>query len=439
MENNTINTVNSFWERNRIILKGFLITALVILLLIPTFLIQGLINEREGRQHEAVAEVSSKWANAQTVTGPVISIPYLYNTTDAKGNMVRARSDLFFLPSKLDIQSKVVPEERKRGIYKVIVYTSQLQLKGRFPAFDVKSLNVTREDVLWNEASVFFDVSDVRGLKEEVMLNWLGSSIGLAPAKFSNRQFKSSLSAALPLNDSIIGNGGEFSLSLDLKGSEDLQFVPVGKETSVNVQSKWPDPSFNGNFLPDERVINDSGFSASWKVLYLNRNYPQQWKDATYELEKSSFGVSLLVPVDAYQKSSRSVKYAILCILLTFTAFLLIELIYNKVIHSLQYVLVGFALCIFYTLLLSISEYIVFNAAYLIAAIATIALITLYVKSILQSGRMALFIGLTLTILYGFMFVLIQSQDYALLMGSVGLFIIIALVMYFSRRIRLNQ
>jgi inner membrane protein len=290
--------------------------------------------------------------------------------------------------------------------------------------------------VLWNEAAVFFDVTDVRGLKEDVVLRWQDSLVELAPAKFSNEQFKSSLSGALPLGEDMIANGADFSLTLNLKGSENLQFVPVGKETSVKMQSNWANPSFNGNYLPDERTISDSGFTAGWKVLYLNRNYPQQWKDGKYDLNSSSFGASLLVPVDAYQKSNRSIKYAILCIVLTFTAFFLIELIYDKRIHSLQYALVGFALCIFYTLLLSISEYVVFNTAYLISAVATIVLITLFVKSILQSNKMAVFIATVLSAMYGFMFVLIQSQDYALLMGSVGLFITIALVMYFSRKIK---
>ena len=201
-------------------------------------------------------------------------------------------------------------------------------------------------------------------------------------------------------------------------------------------QSSWNNPSFTGNYLPDVRNVKDSGFAASWKVLYLNRNYPQQWKDKTYDLGASSFGVNLIVPVDAYQQTTRSVKYAILCIVLTFAAFFLIELIYTKTIHSLQYVLVGFALCIFYTLLLSFSEYISFNSAYFIAAVATILLIAWYVKSILQSSKMAVFIACLLTVMYGFIFILIQLQDYALLMGSIGLFTTLGIVMYFSRKIK---
>ena len=290
--------------------------------------------------------------------------------------------------------------------------------------------------MLWNEAAVFFSVTDVRGLKEEVKLKWNHGDLELIPGKFSNDQFPNALSGMIPLTQETIDSGGEFTIHLRLNGSQNLMFVPVGKQTSVEMHSPWPDPSFTGSYLPDLRQGSDSGFNANWKVLYLNRNYPQQWNNKTYDLRNSAFGVTLLVPVDVYQKSMRSVKYAILCIVLTFTAFLLIELIYRKPIHALQYALVGFALCIFYTLLLSISEYLLFNTAYLISATATILLIAWYVKNVFKSGGMALFVGVLLAGMYGFIFVLIQSQDYALLMGSIGLFIALAMVMYFSRRVK---
>ncbi|HXB09603.1 MAG TPA: cell envelope integrity protein CreD, partial [Puia sp.] len=201
----------------------------------------------------------------------------------------------------------------------------------------------------------------------------------------------------------------------------------------------WADPSFTGSFLPDVRTVKDSGFVANWKVLALNRKFPQQWKEGNYDLDDAAFGASLILPVDVYQQTTRSVKYAVLIILLTFTAFLLIEWIYDRTIHSVQYALVGFALCIFYTLLLSLSEYLGFNGAYSIAAIATIGLIAWYVGSLLRSARMSTVITLLLIVQYGFVFTLIQLQDYALLMGSIGLFITLAIVMYFSRKIKWDK
>jgi len=432
------NIIKSFWDRNKIILKSFFIGMLVLLLLIPTAFILSLVNERQSRQQEAVSEISSKWAGSQTVTGPVIGIPYTETTTnDNKTSTVKKWA--YFLPDKLDIQARIVPEKRYRGIYQVIVYTAALQVKGSYDSLRLSELGVRPEQILWNEAAIFFDISDVQGLKEEMTLHLAGASLDLIPAKFSSDQFKNSLSAALPAVISSIHGPLEFSAAVELKGSGDLLFVPAGKTTTVRTTSSWPDPSFAGSYLPDVRTVMDSGFQADWRVLYLNRNFPQQWKDNQYDLNKSSFGVNLIVPVDSYQQTTRSVKYSILIILLTFTAFFLIEWVYRKAIHSLQYLLVGFALCLFYTLLLSFSEYIGFNKAYLVAALATMLLIAWYVRSILRSSKMALFIGMLLTLLYGFIFTLIQLQDYALLMGSVGLFITLGIVMYFSRKIKWTE
>ena len=429
------NIIKSFWDRNKIILKSFFIGLLVLLLLIPTAFIQSLVSERQSRQQEAVNEISSKWAGSQTVTGPVIGIPYTETTTYEK-NTTEVKKWAYFLPDKLDIQARIVPEKRYRGIYQVIVYTSELQIRGSYDSLRLAELGIPAEKVLWNEAAVFFDISDVQGLKEEMTLHLGGANLDLVPAKFSTDQFKNSLSAALPAAVTAGHGPLEFSATVQLKGSGNLLFVPAGKVTTVKTSSSWPNPSFSGSYLPDLRTVKDSGFEANWKVLYLNRNYPQQWKANVFEMDKSAFGVNLIVPVDSYQQTMRSVKYSILIILLTFTAFFLIEWVYRRPIHSLQYILVGLALCLFYTLLLSFSEYIGFNKAYLIAALATMLLIAWYVRSILRSSKMAVFIGFLLTLLYGFIFTLIQLQDYALLMGSIGLFITLGIVMYFSRKIQ---
>jgi len=446
------NVFMTFWNRNKIIFKSFFIGFLILLLLIPTFFIQQLVSERQQRQREAVAEVSSKWAGSQTIAGLVIGIPYTETITDKDNTIKEIKKWAYFLPNKLDIHARMIPEKRYRGIYQVIVYTTELQVSGSYDSLHIEELNIPPARIIWNEAAAFFDISDIRGLKEEVKVHIAGADLDLVPGKFSSDQFKNALSASLPAWFMALSSGAtapgisparpaapiDFSTTIRLKGSQDLLFVPLGKSSSVEVSSSWPNPSFTGTYLPDLRTVKDSGFVAEWKVLYLNRSYPQQWKDATYDLESSAFGVNLIVPVDSYQQTTRSVKYAILCILLTFTAFFLIEWIYTKAIHSMQYLLVGVALCIFYTLLLSFSEYIPFNGAYLIASMATIGLISWYVKSILQSSKMSLFIACLLTVLYGFIFTLIQLQDYALLMGSVGLFIALAVVMYFSRKIKWN-
>lgn len=429
------NIISNFWNKNKIILKSFFIGVLVLLLLIPTIFIQELVSERKHRQEEAIAEISTRWAGSQTVTGPVIGIPYTEIISD-EGKTHQLKKWAYFLPGKLNIKAKLVPEKRYRGIYEAIVYTTELQIQGSYDSLAISELNIPHENLLWNEAAVFFDVSDVQGLKEDMILNLNSSKIELIPAKFSTEQFKTALSASLPSWVSSAAGPLEFSATVSLKGTGSLLFVPAGRETKAEAVSSWSNPSFTGSVLPDLRTVKDSGFVANWKVLALNRKYPQQWKEGVYSLQSSAFGVDLIVPVDAYQQTTRSVKYAILIIGLTFTAFFLIEWVYGRAIHSLQYLLVGFALCIFYTLLLSLSEYTGFNAAYGLAAIATIGLIGWYVGSMLRSSKMSLFIIFLLAVQYGFVFTLIQLQDYALLMGSIGLFLTLAIVMYFSRKIK---
>jgi inner membrane protein len=214
-----------------------------------------------------------------------------------------------------------------------------------------------------------------------------------------------------------------------------LLFSPVGEETTVQLQSEWPNPSFAGSFLPVNREVSSDGFQSEWNVLHLNRNFPQQWKGANKELTSAAFGVDLLLPVDEYRKTMRTAKYAIMFIALTFLTFFMIELLSGKMIHPVQYLLIGFALLIFYTLLLSISEYLVFGIAYLIASAAIILLITVYSYKVLSDGRKTAVVFGVLSLLYGYLYILFQLQDYALLLGSLGLFIVLSLVMYLTRSI----
>ena len=438
---------SSFWNTFRIFFKIALIGVLILLMLIPTLFIQQLVSERQQRQQQAVTEINSRWAAPQTVTGPVIGIPYLETGID-NGNKVEVKRWAYFLPAKLDIQTHLVPERRYRGIYQVVVYTTELDIRSDFDSLHLDELNLSPANMLWKEATVFFDISDLQGIREDVTVHLADATTGspdgshttdltLIPARRSTDQFKTALAAPLPdWLPSAAKDILKFSAKVKLKGSVNLSFVPTGRETTVQATSPWPDPSFTGAALPDLRTVKDSGFVANWKMLSLNRKFPQQWKEGNYNLEDAAFGVSLIVPVDVYQQTTRSVKYAILIILLTFTAFLLIEWVYDRPIHSVQYALVGLALCIFYTLLLSLSEYLGFNGAYAIAAAATIGLIAWYIGSLLHSARMSLFITFLLVVQYGFVFTLIQLQDYALLMGSIGLFITLAIVMYFSRKIK---
>jgi inner membrane protein len=224
-------------------------------------------------------------------------------------------------------------------------------------------------------------------------------------------------------------------VSLKIKGSERLYFTPLAGNSSFVMQSKWSNPSFDGNALPTERTVGDSGFKAKWNFNKASLPFTTVLKRTEINKNNFAFGVAMVQPADQYAKTSRSVKYAILIIGLTFALFFIIELMQKKALHPVQYVLVGLALSIFYTLLLSISEIILFDYAYLIAATATVILIMLYAKGHFNNWATASIFGGILSALYGFIFVLIRLEDTALLVGSIGLFIVLALVMYASRKI----
>ena len=225
-----------------------------------------------------------------------------------------------------------------------------------------------------------------------------------------------------------------FRLQSTSKESESLNFVPTGKATSVNLSGPWSTPSFDGEFLPDPREVNDDGFKATWKILHFNRPFAQQWTQENQELSDSDFGLRLIVPVDQYQKTMRTAKYGILVLLLTFVALFLVEITQKIRIHPFQYILIGVALIIYYCLLLSFAEHVGYNIAYAIASVATIVLICLYSRSFLESRLNVLFTVL-LSIFYTFIFVIILQQDYSLLLGSLGLFVIVGFLMYFSRKV----
>lgn len=425
----------SFFKRYAYAIKAFTIFVLVNLLLIPTSQIMNLIQEREQRSDEATAEISSKWGGSQTFTGPVIIIPFIDTAGSANPSH---RSYALFLPDKLSINGELLPELRHRGIYQTAVYSSHLQISGNFAAINT---DIPADRLLVNEAVIAVGVDDLRGISNQPEMKLNGQTHIFSPGVMIQRVFHNGMQAKIPLTKTDSGyTAGDFSINIDLRGSGVLYFSPVGKTTEVNINSNWKNPQFDGAFLPVKSSVQASGFTAAWQVSHLNRNFPQALTTQNeVNLRTADFGIKLFLPVDGYQQSTRAVKYAILIIGLSFLVFYFIELLQRFSVHPLQYILIGFALCIFYTLLIALAEQLDFSLAYLIASIMTIGLVTGYTTSIFNNFRIGGGIGGVLLILYGFIFVIIRSEDQALLMGSLGLFIILAIVMYFSRKIRWKE
>lgn len=335
----------------------------------------------------------------------------------------------------LDINSSVSPQKRHRGIYDVVVYQGDISITAKFNEIKFKELNVPAVNLLWSEAKLLLQISDLsRGINEELYIKWKDSSFICQPWAETTANVGDALFASIPLKEENADTQNVFTVQLSLHGSQQLMFSPAARETKIQLTGNWPDPSFTGIKLPEVPNTSDSGINVKWK--YLNRNNPMVWNDQFINLQPSAMGANLIIPVDGYDKTERSVKYALLCIILTFAAFFLIETIYKRNLHLIQYGLAGLALVLFYTLLLSVSEYTGFNLAYLIAGVATIGLVAWFVGSIMKSSKLAVFISFVLTVVYGYIFTIIQLQDYSLLMGSIGLFIALGIIMYFSRKLQ---
>lgn len=420
-------------QKSKIFFKALLIGGLTLALLIPSFFVENLIKEREERQKEAFNEVSGKWAGSQNLTGPVLVLPYNELIPTSAGTPAVVRRQAYILPDKLSIQGEMKPEERHRGIYQVMLYSSKLEMSGQFNSIPLKQLRIDPANVLWNEAFVCVDLLDPRGLKEEMHLKWNDSTVTLNPSTLENNVLKKAFIAPVAVN----GDGPvRFSSTIQFNGSKELLFTPVGKETTVSLHSAWKEPSFTGGQLPEYNVKKE-GFTATWKSLSHTRSFPQAWTESSsINIGTASFGTSLFIPVNGYQKTMRSVKYAILCIVLTFAAFFIIEMVNKRSVHPIQYALVGAALILFYTLLLSFSEYMGFNIAYAISTLATVGLIGWFVKGVLSSGKLSWLLSALLVLLYGYVFTILQLQDYSLLLGSIGLFITLGVIMHFCRKIK---
>ena len=444
------------WIKNSITARMLMIGILIIVLLIPLSYIESLIRERANRQESVVNEINEKWGSEVLLYGPILKIPYktytekLVTNSETKKITKETISHVnyaYFFPEKLAINSEINPEVKKRGIYKTSVYKSTMDLSGNFTKPNFSSIDVESKDVLWEKATVIVKTSNLKGINNQVEISLNSNSYAFVPKyeaqqknAFNNNEISMhKLETSYLKKEELNIDTQPFSIKLTVSGSEQFKIIPIGKETKLNVSSNWKTANFIGEFLPlNSDKITENGFDALWNVLHINRPFSQEYFKNLPNLNEYSFGVNFKIPVDEYQKSERSAKYGFLVIALTFLIFFLIQSISKINIHPFQYLMIGLALTMFYTLLISISEHSNFLKAYVIAGISVIVLITLYSKSILKTFKFPLFIGISLSALYTFIFIIIQLENYALIVGSIGLFAILATVMYVSRKIDWN-
>ena len=442
----------SFGKRYRTIIKLIGVGVLILLLLIPLGMITGVLSDRLSRRNEAVADITSSWGKQQCVIGPVLGIPYQYKFKTVKevagrdGKLEKREVEetavaiAYFLPELLNVSGDAQTQMLHRGIYDAAVFRADVKLSGKFTPPDFGALKIDIKDVQWTDAFVTIAINDLRGTRQGLVLDWGGAKKPLLPGS-QVPGYTTGATAMLgdgkPINTPV-----EFSIPIDFNGSEGIYFAPFGVQNEAVLKSNWPDPAFRGAFLPADRSVRADGFDAKWKVSYYGRDYPQSWTSrtgnerfTTQAVSQSMFGAQFLSILDAYRYVERSIKYGVLFLVLVFTAFFLFEVTARQKIHPFQYLMVGAALCLFYLLLLSISEFLGFGYAYLIAAVASTLLITWYCRFFLGGGVRTLMIGAGLAGVYTFLYITLRQQDYALLMGSIALFIVLAVVMYVTRKI----
>ena len=426
--------------RNSHFIKVLLIGFLILLLQIPIAKVRGIIEEREQTREEAVDEVTNKWGKSQSLIGPAIIVPYKSRTMQQDNRRQRQSQPeveyATFLPELLKISGRIDSKLLYRGIFEIPVYRMSVDLGGNFSRPDFSEWTVEPNDILWDRAFFSINITDAQAMTKSTILSWNNKPLDFLPRAGGFGSNEPGIH--VKLKDNLNGESFDFSFSLELNGSVGAFFVPFGRDTEVQIDSNWCSPSFQGTWLPTDRTVNDDGFKATWNIPFLSTNYPKNWKswsDLERAASSSLFGVDMISPIDHYRMVQRSVKYQILFLILTFATLWLFEVLIKINIHPMQYLFVGMGMCLFYLLELSLAEHTGFVLAYVIASAAIIILVTSYCAAVLKTAKRAMIVGLVVTLLYIYLYVLLMIEDYALLVGSIGLFVVLATIMFLTRKV----
>lgn len=419
-------------------------------LLIFLQMIEHKVGERENFRYQAKSAIAQGWSSSQTVVSPILRLTFSkeYDQEVFDKNLekyvVKRKTKSWhelFVPDSLTLNGQVKIQERYKGIYQVPVYEAAMNIEGQFikmPEIDKRI--VSGERLL--KAELVSSLSDMRGITSTPKLQLNGKTIVMHAAKESylmGNYISADISSSFK---KMSQSGAFFSMQFDVRGMDNISFVPAGKQVQASLVSEWPHPYFEGRYLPESREIGTQGFNAKWSMSEFAtsiqkslQNCQASNRDCASVLKANSFGVGLHNPIDVYQKTDRSLKYGFLFILLTFLVFCLFEVIKKTQIHAVQYALVGAALAIFFLLLISLSEHISFAMSYLIAVFACVALIWFYLVYVFKNIKNASFLALGISVLYAMLYVILKSEDFALLMGSGLTFLCLATLMVVTRKI----
>ena len=355
--------------------------------------------------------------------------------------MREVKGTAYFLPAQFSVEGVLDVSDRNRGIFRTPVYAAALTLSGEFRP-DVRIPGLERATLEWGAARVLLGVSDLHGLRSApTWAQGAGSENAFAPAAPREGGW-GGMEAAVALPAAEPAARVPFRIGLALQGSQRIAFVPVGESNEVSLRGGWPDPSFDGGHLPAERTVAPEGFSARWVTTHFGRAFPSAWaeqpgRDAlrSQALEAHALGVTLAKPVDTYRMVERALKYGLLVLVLVFAVYFLFEVTSPVRVHPLQYLMVGGALVLFYLGFLAMAEFVPVAWAYSSAACASTMLVGSYSWSVLQAGSRSLLVSSGLASTYGYVYFMLQLQDYALLAGTAALFSLLAAAMWSTRRL----
>ncbi|MGS0824319.1 cell envelope integrity protein CreD [Shewanella sp. 0m-8] len=430
---------------NQTVNKFGFVLLLFVLLQIPLSMVSDLISERSYRLEEVRGEIARSSTGEQRIIGPFITVDFT-EMVNHEGKTYFTEHRKFILPETFNLNADLESDAKYRGIYQARLYKADSHLTG---TFDLNPLTEIALDKI-KSISMVVGVSDSRGLIKLSNMTLDGNSIDVQPGTGLNQfaqgfHINLDLTELLEADDTTHANTNiqplEFDFSFLLQGMESIQVSPIGKVSNVEMRSEWPHPSFTGDFLPISSDVSDKGFNAQWASNNFSSNISQLFErcmgdtGACAELERRQMGVDLIEPVDHYLKSHRAVNYSLLVITLVFASFFLLELFQARLMHPVQYGFVGLALALFYLLLISLSEHLGFNWAYILSAIASTFLLSIYVGGMLANSKQGKLFGLCLMGLYGLLFGLLQAESYALLMGSLLCFAILSLLMLLTRHV----
>jgi inner membrane protein len=410
---------------------------LVLLMLIPLDMVEGVIQERAGRKQAVEVEIGDQWGPSQTIGAPVLVIPYdvteVETKQDGKQESHVVRHFASFLPTESRLTATASVEKRHKSIYEVLVYNADIALTARFAAPDIARLNIDPAQVKWHEASLALILPGAHALRT-IKLKRDGSELPLEAGFLPQHPAGNGLHTDIDLTG---GQAFDIDIAMTLNGHDSLSVLPLGGQSEIDITSNWPHPDFTGTPLPVNRRIDANGFTAHWSISHLTTGTPMAWQDGTFRLDPvqiSPVGVALVEPGNVHQQTDRIVKYGILVVGLTFGTIFVVGLLKRSRVHLVQYLLIGAALTLFYLLLLSLAEQMPFNLAYLIASLVDIGIVTWYAGRTIRP-LLGLLTGVILSCLHAYMFVLLQMENDALLAGTIGLFAILLATMIATRKI----